>query len=754
MRLYRLLFLFVVSASSLCTAQTDSSFAQADSLLKIAHHYLSRGIADSAAMLFEAILSERPDTRQAQLGLIQADLARQEWGDALDLSEKILKTNPHDVAAHYYAGICERELGTQRAGPMRKLAWGRSLDHFEAAVAGDSLFQDVLYQFAQLKEYNEDWPEAIELASRQVLARPDQVDAQVGLFRIYRHYIAETGADDALKWLQGRGNDYGWYFSAEVLRRARRFAEAESLLVQLLKKPSSIPPQACDLSFARICAAEGKDPQALAWYWKGVDGITSWLGATLIFEDLKYIITDKELEQYRSLSSDRHKSAFFRAFWQLRDPMPAAAINVRLVEHMRRYIHAEEEFEYYGFRTGFSNPDRTKVLKQPKAYYLNKEFNDQGLIFLRQGPPDKVERTMGNLSSFGPTTIDPHESWVYNATDDEPQRIFHFARHNTTSNNWRLTPLPGDPDLLDRDMLENLAIYDTRYFQLQQGNALESMQVTSQLQMDAEKTVTAALTTDRHVWKKGTTEFFVPHAIDAFRSARGRTLLDVSYAIPFSPLREAAGSGMSNLLVETGISTTSPDGRMLGSKRDTLQLQLTPDGSGSFIGLFRQLVTPDSVRLTVYARALQVPALGTWTEELRIPSFIGNDFMVSDLQLLLPASFGPSIEIDGVKVVQSPFRTYSRERPLYAYVQIYNLVKDTYGKASYTVQYALAPKDDPDEVTVLADAKRDLTDDSRAEFRTLDVRGLKPGMYVLRVSVADKKRVQTLTRTREIEITK
>ncbi|RPH37206.1 GWxTD domain-containing protein, partial [bacterium] len=512
MRFCRLVFSLFVFAGSLCTAQTNSSVAHPDSLVKFAHRYLSRGSTDTARALFEAALSATPAAGQARLGLLQVAAAQEEWGDALEMSEEILKEDAGDIAAHYYAGISERELGTQRAGPMRKMAWGRAREHFEAAIAKDSLFKDVLFQLARLMEYDEKWEEAFVLAHRQILLRPDQVDAQVGLFRLYRHYIAETDPDEALPWLQSLGSDYGHYFTAEVLRRTRRFTDAESILVQLLKQPSLIPAQAGYLSLARTYASQNDDARAEACYWKGVDSISSWLGAALIFEDLKYVISNRELEQYNSLSSDRQKRAFFHGFWGRRDPMPAAAINYRLIEHFHRYIQAEEEFEFYGFRTGFSNPDRTKVLKQPKAFYLNKEFNDPGLIFLRQGPADKIERTMGNLSTFGLTSIDPHESWLYYAYGDEPQRIFHFARRNTAANNWRLTPLPGDPGLLDNEMLENLAIYDARYFRLQQGNSLESMKLVADLQRDEEEAVATALTTDRHVWDKGTTEFFVPHA--------------------------------------------------------------------------------------------------------------------------------------------------------------------------------------------------------------------------------------------------
>ena len=753
----RLLIVFILlpfASASLCRAQANSYVALADSLLKIAHRYLGQGNADSARTLFEAALAASPGDNRARLGLVQVSVAEAEWGDALDICEDILEEKPEDVPARYYAGICERELGAQRAGPMRAMAWGRARKHFEAAIAIDSLFKDVLYQFGRLMDYKEEWTEAIALTRRQILLRPDEVDAQVGLFHIYRHYIAETSPDEALPWLLHQREDYGRYFAAEVLRRTRRFRQAEAILGHLLIQSSEVPVQACYLSLARLYASEGDDARAQGCYREGADSITSWLGAALFFEDIKYVISNHELEQYRSLFSDRHKSAFFRRFWERRNPMPAAAINYRLIEHLHRYVRAEEEFEYYGFRTGFSNPDRTKLLTLPKAFFLNNEFNDKGLIYLRQGPPDKIERTMGNLSSFGPTAIDPHESWLYYESGDEQQRIFHFARHNTATNNWRLTPLPGDPELLDNDMLENLAMYDTRYFRLQQGNPLEAMRLVVDLQQDEKQTVAAALDTDRHVWNKGITEFLVPHAIDAFRSSQGKTLLDVSYAIPFSPLRDAAGSGKLTMQVETGISTTSPDGRMLGSRLDTLDLMVTPDGKGSFIGLFRQIVAPDSVRLTVHVRALNLPALGTWTEYIRIPSFAGRDFMLSDLQLLLPASTGPSIEIDGVKVVQSPYKAYPGGKPLYAYLQVYNLVKDLYGKAEFSAQYLLAPQDDPDETTILAEVNRQLTDDSREEFRMLDISRFEPGRYLLTVSVTDKRRVQTLTRTREIEITR
>jgi GWxTD domain-containing protein len=798
MPFYRLIFcLFVPTVASLCPAQTDSLVVPPSVLLTNANRYLLNGNTDSARILFNAVLPSKPFAGKARVGLVQVALAEEEWLEGAHLCDSLLNSNPEqETAAHYFAGICEREWGAETAGLIRMVAWGKSRDHFEAVLAKDSLYKDVLYQFARLMEYKDELQEAIELVYRQVLLRPDQVDAQVGLFHIYRHYLSATDPDEAVPWLLSQRNEYGRYFAAEGLRRTRHFAEAETTFIELLSRPSRIPAQARYLSLAHLYATMNNTARAQYCYWKAVDEITSWLGAALIFEDLKYIINDNELEQYRSLSSDRFKIAFFHRFWRVRDPMPAAAINYRLIEHLQRYVHAQELFEFYGIRGGFTNPDRTRLLKLPRAFYLNKEFNDMGLIYLRLGPPNKIERTMGNAATawnpndplqmrqddqeetlqdrylsaeekwfsrmenpntYGPKAVDPHQSWVYYASGDEPQQILHFALHNTASVNWRLTPLPGDPDYLDKEMLAELAIYDTRYERLKKkGNELEFSGAVADLQLEEKKTVATVLNTDRHVWSNGTKGIALPHAIDAFRNPGGGTLLDVSYAIPYAPLREAAGANARNVLVEVGISIASRAGtRVIDSRLDTLDLLLTPDGEGSYIGLFRRVLVADSVRCIGHVRALQVPAVGTWTEQLRVPSFAGRDFMLSDMQLLLPATYGPVIEIDGVKVQQSPFQDYSRAKPVYAYLQVYNLMKDMRGSAGYTARITLAPRDQPEDATVLAEVKRDLTEDNtRAEFQVLDIQAFNPGLYTLTMSITDSKRVQTLVRSREIKITK
>ncbi len=781
-------------AVPLCTAQIDSPHSRQDSLLKVATRYLSRGATDSARTLFNVVLtSSKPHACKARLGLVQVDIAENEWQDASHRCDTLLIDNPQDLAAHYYGGISQREWGAELVGIY---GWKRAREHFEAVLAKDSLYKDVLYQLALVKEDNRDLEEAIALGYRQVQLRPELPEPQLGLFHIYRHYLSVTKPEEALPYLQRQGNEYGKYFTAEVLRRAQQWMAAEQKLIEIQKQSSRVPAQAPYLSLAQLYAIVNNSERAQYCYWKAVDGIDTWFGAALVFEQLKHIITDRELEEYHSLSSDRQKIAFFHQLWQLRDPMPASAINVRLIEHLQRYSQAEERFEYYGVRTALSNPDPTGSLDLPKAFFLNSEFSDVGVIFLRHGSPNRIEQTMGNprpaykgkedpytateqakeenvdpedtpgdkiakyfgnANVYGPTMLEAHQAWVYFASGDQPLRIFHFVLHNSATQNWRLTTLPGNSKNLDKDMLDLLAIYDTRYEKMKKTmDKLQSNLVVEDVKLEQKKVVGAALRTDRHVWSHDVKEFPVPHGIDAFRNVSSGTLLDISYAIPYAPLRAAAGPNAKKVLVEVGLSTTSSGGsRLLDAKRDTLDLLLTPDGSGYYVSLFRQVLVADSVRLSSHVRALNTFAVGTWVEGFHVPSFAGKDFMLSDLQLLLPASYGPLIEIDGVKVQQSPFKSYSRARPIYAYVQVYNLVKDIKGAAGYTARFTLAPKGDPEDATVLAEVKRDLSDEnSRSEFQMLDIKGVNPRKYLLTVAVTDRKRVQTISRSREIEITK
>ncbi|HMK38415.1 MAG TPA: GWxTD domain-containing protein [Bacteroidota bacterium] len=672
------------------------------------------------------------------LALAAESVRAERWSEGARLSDEVLALRKGDIEANYYGAICRRESGKRTSLFLREIQWDKARAHFHAVFARDSSYRDILYQYALFREYDDELEEAVDAALGQVGRHPEQVESQTGLFRIGRHYISATDPGEAVKWLQGRNDMYSMFFLAELLRRHGRFREAESSLLRL-QEMSRLPPQATCIALARLYACLGKEGEGLAQatYWNGVDNAASAIGASLIFEDLKPVINDDELERYGTLRSEGERILFVHAFWESRDPAPASTVNARLIEHFRRYAKAEKEYEYFGPRTLARNPDPTLLDLLPRSFRLNREFNDMGLIFIRHGEPDAYQVT----SSQG----DDNDSWLYSASADAPARIFIFARHMGVANDWRLTSIPTDPQ-----MKSKVALWDTRYG----VDASRWPQVQDDLESERRSSVAQALRSEHHTWEKGTKTIAVPHAIDAFRAENGRTLLDISYALSQEDIAGPAGDTSRRIPLEVGISIIPLRGGKSRHELDTLSLPAGLLTDGSYISLFRRTMVPDSVRVAMHVRSAGEDVIGTWSEFINVPSFQGASFSLSDLQLLLPRATPASIVIDGVRIVQSPFRAYRRSATLYSYLQVYNLVKDADGKAKYTAVYELIP-DDPlrvEESIPLAEVTRDLSEDTRSEFQRVDLTGAKPGSYLLRVTVTDRKRVETLTRERKIAI--
>ena len=702
---------------------------------------LRQGNTSRARELYSWVLHEDRKSTPARLGLGRVAIAESDWGEGCDQFQDVIDRDTGSIAARYYCGICRREYGAQVAFILRKIQWGKAMDDFLWVLARDSSYEDVLYQLALLYRYRDEYDLALDLGRLQIDRKPDLFEARLGLFTLYRFVLAVVPPGDIFPLLRRRHDPFAVYFAAEALRRQKRYGESEQILSAILGRMEPVPVQAIYCSLARICYTRGDPARGEAYYWRAVDGISSWLGSAILFEDIKYVITDLELKHYRSLASDRKKSAFFHLFWNLRNPSPAAKTNVRLAEHERRLVRAENEFEYYGFRTHFNDPDKMHYLSFPRAFSLNREFNDKGLVYIRHGEPDDIQRTIGeNLN----------ESWLYSGTDESPKRIFYFTQSNTAGNNWRLTSFPEDPQ-----MWENLVMWDNRYNRLVNGQALDQAELQDQLRVESETTVSGGLATDEHTWKKAMKMFTVPHSTSAFRGEGGKTIVNVSYALPVGDIAKDLADTVKTLRVEIGLSMNRTNGEVMASELDTLSLPLGSGMTGAYVELYRFVLRPDSVRIAMHARPLGLDMVSTWDRQMRIPDYPATVPMLSDIELLLPSSAKSSIEINGVKVIASPFDAVPRNKPLYVYWQTYNLTRDADGKTAYHSRVLLTPgKSGPDDESVIAyDSDHAGQEESAAELARIDVRERDTGIYTLTVEITDRKMVRTFSKSRLLQLT-
>jgi GWxTD domain-containing protein len=85
-------------------------------------------------------------------------------------------------------------------------------------------------------------------------------------------------------------------------------------------------------------------------------------------EDVRWIISDKERADFKQLSSDKQRDDFVIAFWERRNPTPAAQHNQFKEQHYQRLAYANTHFAESapGWKT------------------------DRGRIYILFGPPDKV----------------------------------------------------------------------------------------------------------------------------------------------------------------------------------------------------------------------------------------------------------------------------------------------------------------------------------------------------------------------------
>ena len=116
-----------------------------------------------------------------------------------------------------------------------------------------------------------------------------------------------------------------------------------------------------------------------------LQSLSNWID-----EDVAYIASDREKQQFRSLASESRRQQFIEAFWKLRDPTPGTEANEFRDEHYRRIDEANRAHgsgRTEGWRTDMGrvyiilgDPIEERVFRDPA---LN------GNVYAWYYPPDK-----------------------------------------------------------------------------------------------------------------------------------------------------------------------------------------------------------------------------------------------------------------------------------------------------------------------------------------------------------------------------
>ena len=115
-------------------------------------------------------------------------------------------------------------------------------------------------------------------------------------------------------------------------------------------------------------------------------------------EDVRWIITDQELQAFKSLGNDEERDQFIEQFWLRRNPNPDSPENEYREEHYQRIAYANEHFA--AGKAGWKT--------------------DRGHIYIAYGKPDSIDShpSGGNYErpieeGGGNTSTFPFEIWHY-----------------------------------------------------------------------------------------------------------------------------------------------------------------------------------------------------------------------------------------------------------------------------------------------------------------------------------------------------
>jgi len=577
-----------------------------------------------------------------------------------------------------------------------------------------------------------------------VQLRPDLVEPQLGLFKLYGFLIRHGDTQQVISWLAQQNNDHARYFIGEALRRGKKLAAADSVLHFLLTRPLAIPTPPVYLSLAKIYYRLDLPVNAEQCYWEAVNEIQNQLGADLVFEEIKYLISDDELGQYCRLASIAAWQDFFRTFWLRHNPLSSTIYNFRLAEHFKRLLTAEENYEFDGFRTWFNNPDKYHILRFPQAYKLNQELNDKGMIYIRLGEPSETETTIGE-------NIPTNESWLYKRSQTTPEMTFHFVKENAAGNNWRFIPYLTDPE-----MLEDRMQWDPNYNQMLQAEPTEQLMLQQKMAAESKASVMAGLTTERQTWTKDFATFDMPFSCSTFRGEQGNTLVELYYAIPKALLSKISTDYHQPITLASGMAVYDWNWRQVFKDNLTFEFPQVTATTTDWLDLYHLSVLPDSYHVAIHASVNNGNLLGGYQFDYKLDDYNKPELALSDLLLaetIEPTTNDSKFIKNGLKILPSPTRLFSLSKPVYIYFEIYQLQPNEQNQTSFSIEYKLAcrklhrrgmqklfgflSKNEQSSVSIQYD--REGTTEKSVEYLAIDVSRLQAGDYDLTITISDRQ---------------
>ncbi len=747
--LWLLLFVLIIfTAANSLRAQNDPYNA----LISRGQDLQNQRFFDRAEEFYRQAGKLNPKNPRAWLQLGKLNYILHRWHRAKPWLKKVIYLRPNHIEAHYLLAICDREDAVGRDQVLMRIMWHNSQKNFRKVIQFDSTYKQVFYEFALLRRNQDNHEEAIDLCLKQIKIKPRLPQPRYEIFKLYDRFLYLGGEsflslfkntdNYQIHWLKKRKSKYDLYFLGEKYRRLGRFSQADSIFRKLIREePLPFSKTPVYLSLVRLYYQTGHPQLAEKTYWKAVDNLDSFFDIRFIYDDAKYIMSDQDLHiSFKNINAIKK---FYHQFWNRKNPLGSTTYNTRLEEHYLRLVEAEKNYIYLGMRLSIYNPDRLHILKIPEVFSRNDKFNDRGMIYIRYGKPDDIARSTGQ-------DVRSNESWLYKATRYNPRTIFHFeVSEHAPSNDWKLVAVPTDPRMLESRLGwdQNL----DRYYM--SGDALEQSAALHELEMEAQKNTSRALSKDRPTWK-GIQTIPIYLAAARFRGNKNVNEYEIFMSMPQKKLFPTGN--FSNLHLQFGIALYDSLWNQIYKKQITDSLFNTDSlhfSHEQYLHLFDVSSPLSKLYFAVHVQDLDSNRIGGHKFALHYKPFSKHHLELSDLILAYnikrTGGKGPFIR-HGLQIIPNPTQRFGQDQLIHLYFEIYDLTPSN-EQTRYRITTKIDPVKQPGNlfraIANLFKGKRkqfiSISRDQQGasptsyEYSAYDIHALSSGTYRFSITVQD-----------------
>lgn len=220
-------------------------------------------------------------------------------------------------------------------------------------------------------------------------------------------------------------------------------------------------------------------------YFAGAGAARSPDAVLMYRTDASWIASPGEMAALDSLGTPGARAAWLGRFWARRDVADVREPGERLAEHYRRWFYALHSFKLVSPHRHY---DFTEVYRTTES-----EFDDRGIVYLRQGRPDLRSQYAGAGGAVA-SDLEPNESWLYHRPGGD--LIFHFVSRGDVQDFKLVQSLVdalsfdrrnglasgGDTSSLVRGLFASRAAFGPMYDRI--GNTLSSANVMAAISQD------------------------------------------------------------------------------------------------------------------------------------------------------------------------------------------------------------------------------------------------------------------------------